>query len=113
MAHRDHVKSMSCSVCTQFKGQLHGMRNFRPKYIDGSTNLRSSSFKNHAASEMHSRAMMLLKKKQAIDIRDYSPIARAISTMDATSKERMKLMFDTAFTISKENMAFTKSPSVC
>lgn len=96
MADRDHVKSMRCSVCSQFKGQLQGMRNFRPEYIEGSTNLRSSSVKDHAASEMHTRAMMLLKKKQAVDIRDYSPIARALSTMDATSKERMKRKFDIA-----------------
>ena len=113
MADRDHVKSMRCSVCSQFKGQLQGMRNFRPEYIEGSTNLRSSSVKDHAASEMHTRAMMLLKKKQAVDIRDYSPIARALSTMDATSKERMKRKFDIAYTISKENMAFTKMKPIC
>ena len=56
---------------------------------------------------------MLLKKKQAVDIRDYSPIARALSMMNATSKERMKLKFDIAFMISKENMAFTKMKPIC
>ena len=74
-------------MCTQFKGQLQGMRNFRPVYIEGSTNPRSSSFKDHAALEMHTRAMMLLKKRQSVDICDYSLIARALSTMDAMSKD--------------------------
>ena len=64
-------------------------------------------------AELHSRAMMLLKKKQAVDICDYSPIARALSTMDATSKEWMKQKFDIAITISKENMAFTKMKPIC
>ena len=33
--------------------------------------------------------------------------------MDAMSKERMKLKFDIAFMISKENMAFTKMKPIC
>ena len=60
---------------------------------------------------MHSNAMMLLKNKQSVDIRDYSPITRALSTMYATSKERIKRKFNIAFTILKESkdMAFKVS----
>ena len=76
-------------------------------------NIRSSSFKDHAASEMHSRAMILLKKNQSVNIHDYSPIAWALSMMDAMSKERMKWKFNIPFMISKENMAFTKMKPIC
>lgn len=73
-----------------FKDKLQGMRNFTSSFVDGSTNLRLSSLKDHAGTDMHARAMVLLKKKQGIDVCDYSPIARALNTMDETSKQRMK-----------------------
>ena len=76
-ANRDHVTSISCSVCSSFQDQLRGMRNFTPVYIDGSTNLRVSSLKDHAATDMHKKAMTLLKKKQGKDPCEYSPIVRA------------------------------------
>ena len=50
---RLHVVSLLCSVCTQFKSKLEGMRNYNPAFIDGSKNLRTSSFKDHAGSSMH------------------------------------------------------------
>ena len=56
-----------------------------------------------------SRAMTLLKGEQAVDVHDYVPITRALSTMDEASKERMKKKFEVAFTIPKNNMALTKN----
>ena len=60
------VAALKCSACCQFCDKLIGMRNYSAAYIEGSTNLHTSSFKDHAASEMHSRAMLLLKKEQVI-----------------------------------------------
>ena len=68
MADRDHVKSIACSVCTMFNYKLKSMRNYTPAFIDGSVNFRTSSFKDHASSDMHARAMMLLKRKKAVDV---------------------------------------------
>ena len=39
------------------------MRNFNAAFVEGSVNLRVSSVKDHAASDMHSRAMLLLKNQ--------------------------------------------------
>ena len=64
-AARGRVVALKCSVCCQFRGKLISMRNYSTAYIEGSTNLRTSSFKDHAASEMHLHAM-LLKKQQVI-----------------------------------------------
>ncbi len=47
------------------------MRTFRFAFIDGSTNVRVSSIKDHAATDMHSRAMLLYKKKQSTNVCDY------------------------------------------
>ena len=65
-AARGRVVALKCSVYCQFRDKLIGMRNYSAAYIEGSTNLRTSSFKDHAASEMHSRAMLLLKRQQVI-----------------------------------------------
>ena len=110
---RDRVKTITCSVCTRFNGQLRGMRNYSPAFIDGTTNLRTSSFKDHAATEMHARAMTLLKRERGVDVRDYAPIARALSTMDEASRQTMKKKFEVAFTIAKNNMAMTKMKPIC
>ena len=62
---RYHVARLKCSVCTRFKRQLEGMRNYNPAFIDGSTNVKTSSFKDHASTEMHKKAMDLHKKSES------------------------------------------------
>ena len=84
------------------------MHNYNPAYIEGSKNLHPSSFKEHAASNMHSRAMLLLKRAQSSDKLDFSRITKALHTMDVTSEQQIKRKFDIAFMIAKEHMAFTK-----
>ena len=100
-------------MCTQFQSKLKGMRNYNPAYIEGSNNLRASSFKDHAASDMHSRAMLMLKRAQSTDILEYAPIAKALHTMDAPAEQELKRKFDIAFMIAKEHMAFTKIKPIC
>ena len=62
---------------------------------------------------MHTRAMTLLKKDRGVDVREYVPIARALSTMDEASRERTKKKFDVAFVIAKNNLAITKMKPIC
>ena len=58
-----HVLSLKCSVCNQFKDKLVGMRNYRAAFVDGTTNVRLSTVKDHAATDMQAHAMQLLRKK--------------------------------------------------
>ena len=62
-------------MCIQFKDKLLSCRNFNPAFIEGSQNLRALSNKDHAATDMHRRAMALLHKSQSTDIIEYAPIA--------------------------------------
>ena len=55
--------ALKCSIYVRFRDRLVGRRNYSAAYIEGSANLRASSYKEHAASEMHARAMLLLKKQ--------------------------------------------------
>ena len=81
-AGRYHVATLKCKVSTRFVDKIRGSRNFNTAFIEGSANLRMSNFTDHAKSDMHQRAILLLKKETSTDIRDYAPIARSMFTMD-------------------------------
>ena len=91
------------------------MRNYRPAFVKGTTNVRTSTFKDHAATDMHARAMTLFRKQHASHVTEYSSIAVALqrSLMDQTTWEQTKHKFDIAYTIAKETLVFTKMKSLC
>ena len=105
---RDYVVSLKCSICIHFEEKLHGSRNFNPAFIIGSKNLKASSFKEHAATDMHKRAMLLLRKSQPRSVTDYAPIAKALSTLGSEAEEKLIKKFEIAYLICKEGMAFLK-----
>ena len=47
--HQDHLLSLKCTVCSQFKDKLIFMRNYHPVFVEGTRNVRTSTFKEHAA----------------------------------------------------------------
>ena len=59
----DHVNTLSCKVCSRYmyKDKLIGMRNYHPAFVEGTSNVRASSFKDHAVTDMHTRAMALFR----------------------------------------------------
>ena len=46
-----------CCVSAEFNEKLRGMCNYNPAFVVGSKNLRASSYKDHAATDMHKRAL--------------------------------------------------------
>ena len=62
-----HVAKLKCSVCVQFEQELKKIsRNFSSAFIEGTSNLRTSSFLDHAKCETHKRAMEMLKQEQSL-----------------------------------------------
>ena len=57
---------------------------------------------------MHHRAMMLLKRETATDVRSYAPIARSLHHMDKVTEETLKKKFDLAYFMAKADNAFNK-----
>ena len=104
----DHVASLKCSVCIRFQEKIYSCRNFNPAFIEGLQNLRASSFRDHAVTDMHKRAMVLFHKSQSADVTDYAPIARALNTLDQETASRLKRKFEIAYPICKEDLAFAK-----
>ena len=110
---RVHIDCLKCSVCFKFNDKLLNTRNYNSAFVDGSKNLRTSSFKDHAASTMHKRAMILYKKQQGVDLVEYSPIANALSTLDEGSRQVVTRKFEVAYMIAKEKLPFIKMKPFC
>ena len=109
--HCDHMLSLTCSVYSQFKDKLITMCNYHPAFVEETTNVRTSAFNDHAATDMHARVIMLFKKERSSHVTKYSPTAATFlhsSSMDDTMCKQMKHKFDIAYTIAKEMLAFTK-----
>ena len=88
-ANRQHVCTLGCTVCMKF-AEFHA-------FIDRSTNLRASSFKGNAKTDVHTNAMTLIKKAQTSDVTEHAPTARALCTMDSHAEETLKRKFDVAY----------------
>ena len=79
MVDREHIAVLNCSICSQFCTKQESMRNFKPAFIDGSSNIRISAVKDHAATDMHAYAVQLLKKQQSSSVLDYAPTAKCLA----------------------------------
>ena len=111
----DHVSKLKCSICDQFEERLISMWNYNSAFVEGTTNTHASSFKEHASTEMHKRAMILYKKEHSTNVCDYAPIARALllPSMDELTRARLKRKFEIAYLIAKEKMPFKKMKTLC
>ena len=109
----EYIAMLKCCVCAEFNEKLRGMRNYNPAFVVGSKNLRASSYKDHAATDMHKRAMLLFKKQSSADVTEYAPIAKALYKLDADTELKVKRKFDIAYLTAKENLAFSKMKPLC
>ena len=55
-----------CCVSAEFNEKLQGMRNYNPEFAVGSKNLRASSYKDHAATDMHKRSLLLFSQESEL-----------------------------------------------
>ena len=55
------------------------MKNFSSKWIDGSTNHKTSVIVDYASSDQHKAAMNHSRSSLSVPITEYSPIARGSS----------------------------------
>ena len=73
------------------------MQNYRPAFIEGTSNVHTSAFKDHTNTNMHKYAVVLFKKVQSSGPCEYMLIARTLaqSSMDAASTTKIKQKFET------------------
>ena len=78
----------------------------RPAFIKGKTNIHVLTIKDHVATEMHKRAMVLEAKKSASSLMEYAPVVWAVAQANLSKAARVKIKskMDITYTISKENL---------
>ena len=97
--------ALKCAVCSQFKAKLESMRNYCSAFIEGTNNVRTSTFKEHATTDMHARAMALFKKQWSSSVGSVASLTTHQSRgflpilMDERSKSRTKCKFEIAYTV--------------
>ena len=108
------VHLLWCAVCRQFEDYIRSTKNFSEAWIYGSDNHRVSNITDHAKSTQHNTAMFRLrleqKKESGGSIVQFSPIARALCTLDEAAKNRLRKLYDVCFIMAKESIAFKKFP---
>ena len=60
-----HVATLKCTVCSRFWERLQPVKNYRLAFIEGTSNIRTSSFKDHAETDMHKQAMGFSLKRRS------------------------------------------------
>ena len=59
-------------------------------FIEASNNLRPSTFRDHTATDLHQRAMLLFHKSQSSDVTKYALITKALSMLDSDIEGKLK-----------------------
>ena len=104
------VVAMFCEVCRNYKDKIQSLRNFSPVWIQGSTNLKTSSVIDHAKSDQHRTAMEHLRSERFKAQPSLAPIVQSLITMDARDVSKMCLKFELCYVLAKEGVAFVKYP---
>ena len=71
------------------------------------SNRRTSSFKEHASTDMHVRAMHLFKKQQSTNVLEYVSIARALTQLSLSKK----LSLNQVYQVSRHNYTWLDNMS--
>lgn len=88
------VTKLKCKVCSKFRAKIISRRNFSNRWIAGAESVRMSNIKDHAHSDQHAHAMLLLKKEHAgakgLGVAAYAPIAQLLQGLPDDEKARLR-----------------------
>ena len=113
------VERLQCSVCTKFQDRIMGRKNFSNKWTAavGAESVRTSTLRDHAGTDQHAHAMMLLNreksKAQGLTVSSYAPIARALHKLSNEERARLRRKFDIAYFVATEKLSFLKYSRIC
>ena len=80
-----------CKVCKLYKYELPGIHNYHPAFVEGTNFVRASSFKDHAVTDMHKRAMALFFFWNSTTNGTESPIVPSLlrPSIDPTTQDQL------------------------
>ena len=113
------VTSMSCKCCKQFKDGIISLRNYSPEWVTGTSNVRLSAAKSHAASSPHSYAYDLYCKfKEKANyvapqpVAGQSTISENLQRLSSKHEEDLKRKFDVSYFVAKEEIPIAKYKAI-
>jgi len=106
------VSALKCKVCIRFNDKIQSVRNFNAAFLNGLKNLCSSAVKDHRKADMHQTAIRLYSKCQSKSVTDYSPLARALYTLDASTKWTLENKFNLSLFHLQGKYSFYQNGSV-
>ena len=72
--------------------------------------MRASNLRDHAGTDQHAHAMMLLNreksKAQGLTVSSYAPIARALHRLSDEERARLRRKFDITYFVATEKLSF-------
>ena len=104
------VSQLKCKVCVDFADRIRSSENFSDKWIVGADSVRISNVRDHALSDQHGHAMLLLRKQQAkaagLPPQSYAPIAQALNKLTDNEREKLRNKFDIAQFVATQKLPF-------
>ena len=85
------VSKLKCGVCVKFQSSIERRRNYSDKWISGADSVRTSNIRDHAKTDQHKHAMMLLKKSMRFR-KEKVPLLMLRSLDSYMSSQRMLLL---------------------
>ena len=79
------VTSLKCRMCSKYKDNIMGRKNFNEKWITGADSVRTTNLRDPAKSDQHGHAMTLhgrdLAHAKGLGATAYAPIIQALCTL--------------------------------
>ena len=111
------VSQLKCKVCIDFADRIRLSKNFSDKWIVGANSVRISNVCDHAQSDQHGHAMLLMRKQQSkaagLPPQSYAPIAQALNKLMDNEREKLRNKFDIAHFVATQKLPFTMYPQIC
>ena len=111
------MTSLKCRMCSKYKDNIMGRKNFNEKWNTGADLVRTTNLRDHAKSDQHGHAMTLhrrdLARAKGLGATAYDSIAQAVCTLSEDEQSKLRLKLDIAFFIASEQLPFTKYPQIC
>ena len=113
-----NAANIRCSTCKEHDDRLQGMKNYSCAWVEGSKNATSDSVKKHVNTDMHKHAIDMALKKQlgseqyTENVMKNTPIGKSMMKMAEHSKEVLRMRFNTAYYLAKNEKPFSDYPDL-
>ena len=113
-------KKMTCDICCSQEGIIRSMPNVNLSFLNGSSNFRKSSLKDHETSSCHQQAIRekehsdataagisLPPRRVEVQVPSNSAITTGLQRMEEKDRDTIEKLHDLAFNVAVQGLPFT------